>query len=78
MREFEASGKLERLKFGGQMAVERREHPRCRKQISKLLAERGCALENLLEELMSENMHKQVRKMIDEERQTASKMAPSG
>ena len=62
----------------GQMSIERRERPRCRSVINRLLREKGGTLHDLIEGdnkyKISEAMRIQVRKMIDEE---AGKKTPA-
>ena len=49
--------------------VRRRERPRCRKVLERLLAERGCTLQDLLEKphRLSDGLRIQARKMVAEE-----------
>lgn len=48
----------------------RRERPRCRKQIERILKERQCTLEVLLEDplSLSDGMKIQARKMLEEKK----------
>lgn len=52
------------------MPIERRERPQCRKVIDRLIAERGCTLEALIEGdekyKLGKAVRVQVRKMIEE------------
>jgi len=49
----------------------RKERPKCREAIEKILAEKGCTLEELLREphRLSDGLKVQARKMLEEQRQ---------
>jgi len=54
----------------GKKDMNRKERPQCRKQIERILKERQCTLEDLLEHphRLSDGMRIQARKMLEEKK----------